>query len=120
MWALFHYADGDPLIVAGEEVSVRRAAELVCEATGYGGGLAFDEAAVDGPLRRTADASRFRELCPEFEFEPLLAGIQRAVAWFREQGAGGGATAKVTVGVAAKGSLAAVTGLAAAGEAQRA
>ena len=122
VWALFHYADGDPLIVAGEEVSVRRAAELVCEATGYGGGLAFDEGAVDGPLRRTADTSRFRALCPEFEFEPLLAGVKRAVAWYREGGgcgSGGAATATVTVGGgAAKGGV--VSAVAAAGAASRA
>jgi GDP-L-fucose synthase len=83
LWALGNYDEFDPLIVAGEEVSVRRTAELVCEATGYRGGLAFDEGAVDGPLRRTADTTRYRSLCPGNKDFELLEGIKRTVAWYR-------------------------------------
>jgi dTDP-4-amino-4,6-dideoxygalactose transaminase/nucleoside-diphosphate-sugar epimerase len=85
LWALDQFDDALPLIVAGEEVSVRRMAELVCEATGFTGGLEFDTAAVDGPLRRTADTSRFAKLCPDFKFTPLLEAIKETVAWYRTQ-----------------------------------
>ena len=94
VWALFHYDDFDPLIVAGAEYSVRRVAELVCQATGFEGGLEFDEDAVDGPLRRTADTSKFEALCPSHKDMDLLDGIKQTVAWYR-QACGGGAVARV-------------------------
>jgi GDP-L-fucose synthase len=100
VWALFQYDDDEPLIVAGEEVSVRRAAELVCQATGFTGGLAFDVNAVDGPLRRTADVSKFTTLCPDFQFRPLLDGIKDTVAWYKAAHGGGHATAVADVHVA--------------------
>lgn len=93
LWALNNYDEFDPLIVAGREVSVRRTAELVCEATGYRGGLSFEEGAVDGPLRRTADTSRYRALCPENKDLDLLEGIKRTVEWYREKQAGGDGSA---------------------------
>lgn len=93
LWALDNYDEFDPLIVAGEEVSVRRTAELVCEATGYRGGLAFEEGTVDGPLRRTADTSRYCALCPENKDLDLLEGIKRTVEWYREKQAGGDGSA---------------------------
>lgn len=83
MWALDSLEDDMPLLVAGEELSVRRMAELVCEATGFSGGLSFDTDAVDGPLRRTADTSRFEELCPGFKYTPLLEGLKETVEWYR-------------------------------------
>jgi CDP-6-deoxy-D-xylo-4-hexulose-3-dehydrase len=100
-WALFHYDDGEPLIVAGEEVFVRHLADLVCQATGFTDGLVFDGEAVDGPLRRTADTSKFAAMCPGFAFQPLLQGIKDTVAWYENtrvcggDGGGGGATAHV-------------------------
>ena len=101
-WALFHYDAGEPLIVAGEEVSVRHLADLVCQATGLTGWLAFDGEAVDGPLRRTAD-TKFAAMWPGFAFQPLLQGNKDTVAWYEKtrvcggDGGGGGATAHVQV-----------------------
>ena len=99
--SLNNYDEFDPLIVAGREVSVRRTAELVCEATGYRGGLAFEEGAVDGPLRRTADTSRYRELCPENKDLDLLEGIKRTVEWYRGTQAGGAGSAVFATAAAA-------------------
>ena len=82
VWALFNYDEDEPLIVAGEEVSVRRLAELVCTATGFAGGLAFEDGAVDGPLRRTADTSRLAALRPEFQWQALLDSIRTTAAWY--------------------------------------
>lgn len=95
VWALFNYDDAEPLIVAGEEVSVRKAAELVCEATGFAGGLAFETDAVDGPLKRTADASKFAALCPDFKFKPLIEGMKATAEWYRARKAGVMATVQV-------------------------
>jgi CDP-4-dehydro-6-deoxyglucose reductase, E1 len=83
LWALEHYDESEPIIVAGEEVSVRHMAELVCAGTGFKGGLSFDEGSVDGPLRRTADTSQLQKLCPGFKFTPLAQSIQATVAWYR-------------------------------------
>jgi hypothetical protein len=47
MRALFHYDDGEALIVVGEEVSARHLADLVCQATAFTGGRAFDKGAVE-------------------------------------------------------------------------
>lgn len=98
LWALGHYALPPtaaaaaapavaplaPLIVAGPEHSVREIAEAVCAAAGFHGGLAFDEGAVDGPLRRTADTSAFAALCPDFAFSPLADSIRATMAWHAE------------------------------------
>ena len=105
LWALEHYDESEPIIVAGEEVSVRHMAELVCAGTGFEGGLSFDEGSVDGPLRRTADASQLQELCPGFKFTPLAQSIKATVEWYRcwqqELSKEAGATAFVTVGASA-------------------
>jgi len=107
LWALEHYDESEPIIVAGEEVSVRHMAELVCAGTGFMGGLTFDEGSVDGPLRRTADTSQLQELCPGFKFMPLAQSIKATVEWYRSRqqqlSAEVGATAFVTVGPSATG-----------------
>ena len=108
VWALFNYDAADPLIVAGEEVSVRQAAELVCEATGFKGGLAFETDAVDGPLKRTADGSAFKALCPDFKLTPLVDGMKATAEWYLAQQGNKsvGATATVKVGGVSKGEVA--------------
>jgi GDP-L-fucose synthase len=83
LWALEHYAGGPPLIVAGPEHSIREVAEMVASATGFAGELTFDTGAVDGPLRRTADASAFAAACPDFAFTPLADGIKETAEWYR-------------------------------------
>ena len=91
LWALEHgptargpaAAPTAPLVVAGPEHSIRDIAEMVAAAAGFAGELAFDTAAVDGPLRRTADASVFEALCPDFAYTPLAEGIAETVAWYR-------------------------------------
>jgi CDP-6-deoxy-D-xylo-4-hexulose-3-dehydrase len=89
LWALDHFTPppssrSAPLVVAGPEHSIREIAEMVCEAVGFQGSLAFDTQAVDGPLRRTADTSVFESLCPRFAFTPLPESIRLAVDWYRQ------------------------------------
>jgi GDP-L-fucose synthase len=70
---------------AGKEISIRELAELVAEATGFGGRITWDATKPNGQPRRSIDAGRAREL---FDFEArttLRDGLERTVAWYREQ-----------------------------------
>ena len=84
IWALENYNDDESLIVAGEEVSISQIAHLVREQVGFIGSLKFDnDPKNDGPLRRTADTSRFQKLYPTFTFTPLSIAIQETMKWYR-------------------------------------
>jgi len=77
----------------GEEISIRRLAELIAELTAFDGEIQWDTSMPNGQPRRSLDASRAREL---FGFEahtPLRAGLERTIAWYREH-AGATASAK--------------------------
>jgi GDP-L-fucose synthase len=70
---------------AGKEISIRELAELVAEVTGFSGRIEWDTTKPNGQPRRSVDASRARDL---FGFEartPLREGLERTVAWYREQ-----------------------------------
>jgi len=70
---------------AGKEISIRELAELVADVTGFAGRIEWDTTKPNGQPRRSVDASRARDL---FGFEartPLREGLERTVAWYREQ-----------------------------------
>jgi GDP-L-fucose synthase len=70
---------------AGKEISIRELAELVADVTGFTGRIEWDTTKPNGQPRRSVDASRARDL---FGFEartPLREGLERTVAWYREQ-----------------------------------
>ncbi len=70
---------------AGKEISIRELAELVADVTGFTGRIEWDTTKPNGQPRRSVDASRAREL---FGFEApthLREGLERTVAWYREQ-----------------------------------
>jgi GDP-L-fucose synthase len=70
---------------AGKEISIRELAELVAEVTGFTGRIEWDTSKPNGQPRRSVDASRARE---RFGFEArtsLREGLERTVAWYREQ-----------------------------------
>jgi GDP-L-fucose synthase len=70
----------------GEEITIRRLAELIAETTGFEGSLEFDTSKPDGQPRRALETSRAREL---FGFEaevPFKQGLERTIAWWRESG----------------------------------
>ena len=84
VWALEYYDEDEPLVVAGEEISISRILQLVCEQTDFTGCCKFDENIHnDGPFRRTADTSHFDRLYPSFKMTPMAAGIKRTVEWYR-------------------------------------
>jgi GDP-L-fucose synthase len=80
------YDGADPVnLGAGKEISIRDLAELVAGATGFEGRITWDTSKPNGQPRRSIDATRAREL---FGFEartPLREGLERTVAWYREQ-----------------------------------
>eukprot|EP00933_Yihiella_yeosuensis_P023706 TRINITY_DN18450_c0_g3_i1.p1 TRINITY_DN18450_c0_g3~~TRINITY_DN18450_c0_g3_i1.p1 ORF type:complete len:628 (-),score=108.71 TRINITY_DN18450_c0_g3_i1:236-2038(-) len=84
IWAVDNFNESDPLIVAGEEHSVKHIAETVCKATGLDTGIKPDPSGPDGPLKRTADTARFQKLLPDFRFTPLLDGLTETVRWYRD------------------------------------
>jgi GDP-L-fucose synthase len=80
------YDAPDPVnLGAGKEISIRELAELVAGATGFEGQVTWDTSKPNGQPRRSIDATRARE---RFGFEPRTAlrdGLERTVAWYREQ-----------------------------------
>jgi GDP-L-fucose synthase len=89
------YSSPDPVnLGTGEEISIRRLAELIAELTGFEGEIEWDASMPNGQPRRSLDASRASEL---FGFEaqtPLRVGLERTIAWYREHaGATAGAKA---------------------------
>jgi GDP-L-fucose synthase len=80
------YDGADPVnLGAGKEISIRDLAELVADVTGFEGRIVWDTSQPNGQPRRSVDATRAREL---FGFEattPLRDGLQKTVAWYREQ-----------------------------------
>jgi GDP-L-fucose synthase len=83
-----HYDGPEPVnLGTGVETSIRRTAELVAEVVGFKGHIAWDTSMPNGQPRRSLDASRAKEL---FAFEartPLREGLEKTVAWYREQAA---------------------------------
>jgi GDP-L-fucose synthase len=80
------YDGADPVnIGTGVETSIRETAELVAEIVGFDGRIVWDTSMPNGQPRRSLDATRAKEL---FGFEattPLREGLEKTVAWYREQ-----------------------------------
>ncbi len=78
------YESGEPVnLGTGEEISIRKLAELVGEATGFEGEIVWDTSKPNGQPRRKLDTSRAER---EFGFTaqvPLREGLERTVAWYR-------------------------------------
>jgi len=71
----------------GVETSIRETAEIVADVVGFEGRITWDTSMPNGQPRRSLDASRAKEL---FGFEartPLRDGLEKTVAWYREQAA---------------------------------
>jgi GDP-L-fucose synthase len=70
---------------AGKEISIRELAELVADVTGFTGRIEWDTTKPNGQPRRSVDASRARDLFGFDARTPLREGLERTVAWYREQ-----------------------------------
>jgi GDP-L-fucose synthase len=80
------YDGAEPVNVGtGKEISIRELAELIAELSGFSGEIHWDSSMPNGQPRRSLDASRARE---EFGFEAttsLREGLEKTIAWYREQ-----------------------------------
>jgi GDP-L-fucose synthase len=80
------YDSSEPVnIGSGQETPIRELAETIAAATGFQGTINWDTSRPDGQPRRSLDVSRAER---EFGFRaeiPLSAGLERTVAFYREQ-----------------------------------
>lgn len=78
-----HYNKPAPVnLGSGQEITIRRLAELICKTAGYPGTITWDPTKPDGQPRRCVDTTRART---EFGFTattPLEVGLQQTLAWY--------------------------------------
>ena len=80
------YDGPDPVnLGTGVETTIREAAEIVAEATGFEGEIVWDTSMPNGQPRRSLDATRAERLFGFRAGTPLREGIARTVAWYRSQ-----------------------------------
>ena len=72
-------------IGTGVETSIRALTELVADAAGYTGEIAWDVSKPDGQPRRSLDVTRARAFGFEAEI-PLSDGVRETVEWFAAHG----------------------------------
>lgn len=85
IWTLEHYNSVEPLILSvppEQEISIAKVSELI--AAEFGLAVEFDTTKSDGQFKKTANNDKLMSLLPNFEFTPIEEGIQKTVAWFRE------------------------------------
>ena len=86
LWLAAQRYDVDDLVNlgTGEEISIRELAELVRQATGYGGDIEWDRTMPNGQPRRSLDVSRAERFFGFRASTPLAAGLARTVPWVRD------------------------------------
>ena len=68
---------------AGEEFSIRYFAKIICNYVDYDfENILFDTGRYVGANSKCLDISKFRNICPSFEYPPVLIGIHRTIDWF--------------------------------------
>ena len=87
LWLAAQRYDGpDPVnLGTGVETSIRDLTELVAELTGFEGEIVWDASKPNGQPRRQLDVTRAEELFGFRARTGLREGLERTVAWFREQ-----------------------------------
>jgi GDP-L-fucose synthase len=79
------YDGPDPVnLGTGVETPIRQLAELIAELTGFTGEIVWDESMPNGQPRRQLDASRAAERFGFRAATPLRNGLERTIAWYRE------------------------------------
>jgi GDP-L-fucose synthase len=79
------YDGADPVnLGTGVETSIRELAETIADVTGFEGEIVWDTSMPNGQPRRSLDASRAAELFGFRASTPLRDGLERTVAWYRE------------------------------------
>ena len=84
LFLLEHFDEPGPINVGtGVDVSIRELAEMVCDAVGYEGELAFDAGKPDGTPRKLMDVERLTRAGWGATTD-LRTGLARTAAWYRE------------------------------------
>ena len=79
------YDGEEPVNVGtGEEIAIRELAELIAELTGFDGEIAWDTSRPNGQPRRKLDVTRAEALFGFRARTGLRDGLERTVAWYRE------------------------------------
>jgi GDP-L-fucose synthase len=79
------YEGADPVnLGSGDEISIRNLVEVVADVTGFEGEIVWDTSKPNGQPRRHLDVSRAEELFGFRAKTPLREGVERTVAWYRE------------------------------------
>lgn len=73
-------------IGAGQEYSIRRFAQLICDEVGFDfEHIEFDTSRYVGARSKCLDIARLTELLSNFRQTPLADGLRQTVAWFRDE-----------------------------------
>ena len=68
----------------GVETTIRELAELIAELSGFTGEITWDTSMPNGQPRRNLDATRAAELFGFRATTLLRVGLERTIAWYRE------------------------------------
>ncbi|KHJ41181.1 NAD dependent epimerase/dehydratase family protein [Trichuris suis] len=85
VWALFNYAETEPIICAvdpEDEVSIKELAEEIVSAMGFQGEILYDCTKSDGQFKKTASNAKLRRYLPDFKFTPFSVALKETVDWF--------------------------------------
>lgn len=84
LFLLENYDDGDAINVGtGTDVTIAELAQVVADAVGYEGTLAYDHSKPDGMPRKLLDVTRLTDLGFTAQVD-LADGVRETVAWYRE------------------------------------
>jgi GDP-L-fucose synthase len=87
VWVMRDYHDPTPITLSvdeEEEVSIKEVALAVAKAMKFEGEVKFDTSKADGQFKKTASNKKLRGLKPDYKFNSIDEGIQKAVDWFLE------------------------------------
>jgi len=86
LWLAAQRYDGpEPVnLGSGEEIAIRKLAELVAQLTGFEGEIVWDTSHPNGQPRRRLDVSRAESLFGFSARTRLREGLERTIAWYRE------------------------------------
>lgn len=89
LWELAQRFDNDIFNVgAGEELSIRTFAELICEIAGYSAErIEYDTSRYVGARSKCLNVEKVKTMLKSYELVPLRSGLEETVAWFYRSGA---------------------------------
>lgn len=85
LWVLRNYNETAPIILSvseEDEISIKRAAELVAQGYDFKGEFIYDTTRSDGQHKKTASNKKLLQLYPEFKFTPIDQAIRETCQWF--------------------------------------